>query len=510
MEDVLRPSDASAPRPAAAGPAAQSAAGVLSPPVQRLLSAVVAVVAQAPAELPGPQALADTAALLTAIEQLHAAALGRVADVDARRLHTLDGAPSTSTWVAQQQTSIDRGEVALAKRLAGMPLLQQAVRAGRLSVAVAERVGKALAKLRRFVDRPDGLIGGQPGEELLLGVIGHGVPDLVCQALGGLADDGPRLVALLADVASILDRPESQIARLEAAFVLLAEHLEPAALPDALGRLVDAALPYELEKKAADGHDNRGFGLRLNSDGSGWHLTDGELDLETGELLHTVLQAQLAVDEQNPDDTQAYEQLRADGWQAGDELPADHGRPGGPRSLRQRRHDALNSALRRLLDSGAMGLRDKVSPHVAVTVGVDTLHQVPGALPAVADSGARLPTSLVRSWWCDSAVTRFVLSLGRKVLEASHTERTLKAHERRAKRIETGGRCQGAGCHCGPGSRLIPHHPTPWWTCHSTSKDETVLLCDQTHHDLHSGGHTLRLKDGRWLNEHGWTAGPAG
>jgi len=38
---------------------------------------------------------------------------------------------------------------------------------------------------------------------------------------------------------------------------------------------------------------------------------------------------------------------------------------------------------------------------------------------------------------------------------------------------------------------------------------DTVLLCDQTHHDLHSGKLTIRLKDGRWLNEQGWTDGPA-
>lgn len=116
----------------------------LSLPVQQLLTAVQAVVAQVPAELPGPQALADTAALLGAIEQLHGAALGRVADVDTRKLHTLDGAASTTSWVAQQQTSLDRGEVALARRLGSFPLLDAAVRDRRLSIASAERVGKAL------------------------------------------------------------------------------------------------------------------------------------------------------------------------------------------------------------------------------------------------------------------------------------------------------------------------------------------------------------------------------
>jgi hypothetical protein len=260
--------------------------------------------------------------------------LGRVADVDARKLHTLAGAPSTGSWIAQQQTSLDRGEVALAKRLAGLRLLQDAVRAGRLSVAVAEQVGKALAKLRRHVDRPGGLIDGQDGEQVLLGVIGHGIPDLICQALGGLAEDDPRLEAVLAELASIVESPTCQLARLEAAFVLLAQHLEPHALPDALNMLIDACLPNELEKRAADGHDNRGFGLRLNSDGSGWHITQGELDLETGELLHTVLQAELSADPDNPADTAAFEQLRADGWQTG-RRATHRRRPGEQRGCRR-------------------------------------------------------------------------------------------------------------------------------------------------------------------------------
>jgi hypothetical protein len=37
---------------------------------------------------------------------------------------------------------------------------------------------------------------------------------------------------------------------------------------------------------------------------------------------------------------------------------------------------------------------------------------------------------------------------------------------------------------------------------------DTVLLCEQTHHDLHSGGRRIRLKDGRVLDQHGWVDNP--
>jgi hypothetical protein len=171
----------------------------------------------------------------------------------------------------------------------------------RLCVAVAERVGKALIKLRPASGPPDGLIDGQDGEQVLHGVIGSGVRHLICQSYAGLADDDPRPgVAAGAARLGSWTTLCSQLARLEAAFVLLAEHLEPALLPDALGTLVDACLPNQLEKRAADAHANRGFGLRRNADGSGWHITDGDLDLETGELLHTAIEAGLAVDPDNP------------------------------------------------------------------------------------------------------------------------------------------------------------------------------------------------------------------
>ena len=476
-------------------------AALLSAPVRALTSAVDALLAQVPADLPGPQALTDATALVAQLERLRSLVLTRVADVDTRTLHTLADAPSTGTWLGAQQTSLTRTEVALARRLAAFPAVAAAVDDGSLAVAVAARVAAALVKLRPHLDRPDGRIDGQPAEPTMHAVVVDGVLSLVCQARGGLTDDDPLLHSLLEQLQCIAAPGRSELVRLTDAFVLLARHLEPADLPSALGQLLDALLPDELERRAEDAHQRRGLRLRLNDDGSGWLLTRGDLDLECGELLQTVLTAELAVDPDNPTDTAAYAQARQDGWTGHDEPPGQG--CAGPRSLDQRRHDALRNGLRRLLDSGITGLRDKTAPHLAVTVSLDALHDSPGALPAVAASGARLPHSLVRRWSCDSAITRFVLSLGHKVLELSHTERTLKPHERRAKRLETGNHCQGAGCSHGPGSRLVPHHADPWNRCGTTSLSDTVLLCEQTHHHLHTG-HTIVLKDGRRLGPHGW------
>jgi hypothetical protein len=164
----------------------------------------------------------------------------------------------------------------------------------------------------------------------------------VCQALGGLDDDDPRVVELAAQLSEISCWPTSQLARLEAAFVLLAQQLPGTELRAALGLLVDALLPDELEKRAARAADEAQVSLRPNSDGSGW-LLRGELDLETGELLHTALTAMHAVDPDNPIDTDAAEKLRASGWEFGDPFPpglAPSDQP-VPRSRGRRLHDAL-------------------------------------------------------------------------------------------------------------------------------------------------------------------------
>jgi hypothetical protein len=455
--------------------------------------------AQAPADTPGPQALAETQVLLVQLDRLKGLVLSRLGDVETRRLHEFDDSPSTAAWVAEQETSTTRSEVALARKLDRVPQVAARILAGGLSIRSGIEISRALGKLRPHVDRPDGLIDGQPGEQILPAVLIDGVRTLVAEAAGGLPDDDLRLVRLDKDLHDIAARPVPQLARLEAAFLALAARVERGLLKDALGQLVDALLPNELAKRADDAHTNRGLELVRDDDGAAWTIR-GRLDLECGELLHTALAAAMETDPDNPLDTAAAEALRQQGLD-----PYQDGCI-QVRSRRQRRHDGLTLLLRRLLDSGALGLRGKHVPHIAVTISDTAVHNQPGALPARAASGARWPTALVRRVLCDSALTRYVLSLGHRVLETSHTERTLKPHERRIKQLETGGICQGAGCTRGPhsGHPLIPHHANPYALCGTTSLDDTVLFCAVTHHDLHEGGKTIRLKDGRLLSPTGW------
>lgn len=466
-------------------------------PLAMVVAGLAAMAVQIPADIPAAQALLETQVLLVQTDRIKALSLQRVADVETRQLHVLDDAPSTAAWVAEQQTSMPRSEVALARKLDRFPLLAEQLTAGGLALSGGVLISRALTSLRPHVDRPDALIDGQPGDQVLPAVIVDGVRDLVCQAHGGLADDDLRLVRLTRELTEIADRPATELRRLEAALLVLARSVEPGQLKAALEMLTGALLPNELAKRADDAHANRG--LTLHRDDTGFDVK-GRLDLECGELLHTVLTAAMATDPDNPLDTATAERLRAQGldpYEDGCVLV---------RSRPQRMHDALRLALRSLLASGVLGVRGKHVPQIAITISEAALHDRPGALPARAGSGARWPAALVRGMICDSAITRFVLSLGHRVVETSHTERTLKPHERRIKQIETGGVCQGAGCGRGDhtGHRLIPHHPTAYAISPITSLDDTVLLCDVTHHDVHDGGKTIRLKDGRRLGPHGW------
>jgi hypothetical protein len=469
----------------------------MSSEVLALIAALDAVAAQPPADLAPAVALADASAVLVAADRLRAVALARVADVERRQLHDLDDSPSTAAWVAEQATSVSRGEIALARQLDRVPQVAERIAAGGLSLDGGVQISRALNHLRPHVDRPDGLIDGQPGEEVVGAVVIDGIRMLVAEARGGLSDDDPLLARLGQELTEVAERPTTQLARLEAGFLVLARYVERSRLRSALERLVDALLPQQLEDAAANAHRERR--LELVRDQSGWTVR-GRLDLECGELLHTALTAAMATDEDNPADTAAAAALREQGLD-----PYADGCV-QVRTTGQRRHDGLRLALRRLLDSGALGQRGRQVPHIAVTVTDAALHRRPGAAAARTASGATLPMSLVQRLVCGSAMTRFLLSLGHQVVETSHTDRTLRPHERRIKELETGGVCEAAGCTRGTatGHRLVPHHPTLYAVDPHTSLEDAVLLCEVSHRDVHEGNRNVRLKDGRVLTPSGW------
>src|SRR3954469_14227838 len=109
-----------------------------------------------PADLPPDTALLVTHALLVAHDRIKAFALAAVADVERRQLHTLDDSPSTGTWIVEQATSFHRSDLALARKLGRLPHVAARIAQGGMSVDDGVLLGKALDRVRRHVDRPDG------------------------------------------------------------------------------------------------------------------------------------------------------------------------------------------------------------------------------------------------------------------------------------------------------------------------------------------------------------------
>ncbi len=482
---------------------------LLSPaagPEQALVVALDTLAAEVPSALPEAAALERTRVLLASLDRLTTLTLRAVSDVETRGLHVLEGAPTTTAWVkAQSVTGIDRREIALARRLRSVPVVEQELLAGRLSANAARQVAAAVAKARPFLDRPDGHIDGQPALPALYGVLVDGVSELLAEQTGGALPSDPEQSALRAELERIVDSDAPERDRWEAGLVVFAQRCEPGLLASGLALLLDALLPAEHDKRAARADDEAGFDLHRKTGGSGWTV-HGDLDDETGEMLDVVLRAERAVDPDNPVDTDAYRAAAEEPDLAGLDpahWPAALARP---RSLRSQRHAALRAALRRLLDSGALGLRDKAAPHVGVVVSLDFVQHVPGALPGRAVSGARWSRQQVRRLLCQGSFTRFVVDARRRVVEASHTQRTLTAVERQILHLQWGGTCAGAGCTRGPatGHRLVPHHAQLFSQTGVTSLDDAVPLCEQDHHHLHDDRRPIKLKDGRWIGPDGW------
>ena len=98
---------------------------LLSPEVRAVVVAASALAQVAPADVAAVTALEDTRALLAVKEQLDAHLLHRLRDVEVRQLHDLDALPSIGTWVEAQTTSVDRRQVALARRMDRLPAVRR-------------------------------------------------------------------------------------------------------------------------------------------------------------------------------------------------------------------------------------------------------------------------------------------------------------------------------------------------------------------------------------------------
>ncbi len=495
-----------------------------APDVAPLLQAVEQALAVDPALLPAPVALERTRQLLVATERLHAAVLQGVADVDARDLWALAAAGSTRTWL-RTLPSGDRGQLADARALADAPLLAQALAEGTVALRTATALARQLARLPLSVPEAElqaALVDGSA--HLLAAWSGAACPEPTdAQQAEHVARRDRVAQAVKAGLAAACWGSAAQA--LEPVAVLLAEALPPTDADAALGLLVDALQPEaDLDATAEQEYRSRDLVLRKLK-GGGWSLR-GHLTDETGQLLHEELRARERQSPAADTDADADADRAPEGRETGDlDRLARHGQAGpglepltdGARAPgrrppvegspqctpSQRAHDAL-AALLHDLAAVTPGSGRPSPASLTVTATLAALAGEPGAPPGLLQTArgvVPLTPAALRRHGCDPRLSAVLLdALGRPV-GASGEHRHATERERRVLVAVWGHDCAVNGCG-GPGT--VPHHVDRYAVSGCTRLPDLVPVCTHHHHDVHEGKKTLRLRDGRLIDESGW------
>jgi uncharacterized protein DUF222/HNH endonuclease len=169
------------------------------------------------------------------------------------------------------------------------------------------------------------------------------------------------------------------------------------------------------------------------------------------------------------------------------------GDPQDRRTPAQYRADALGEICRRWLDSADQPQVGGERPHLAMTVGLDSLRGLrsePGELDHV---GPVRPES-VRLLACDATVGRVVLGARSEPLDVGRRTQVVPAPMRRAVVVRDR-ECRFPGCDRPP-PWCDAHHVVHWADGGPTALSNLVLLC-RRHHRLVHHGFGVEMADGR-------------
>jgi uncharacterized protein DUF222/HNH endonuclease len=245
----------------------------------------------------------------------------------------------------------------------------------------------------------------------------------------------------------------------------VAETCDPADLLTVVDRLRETVDPDAADRDWV--HAQEKYDVNLRRVGYGYDLS-GYLDPETGAKLKQVLDSMSA-----PESSE-------------DQRP-----------IAQRRVEGLNRLVSAILDSGLPS--DKgVRPHLAVTVGLDTLQKAvhgdrtSSAPPAFLAGYGLIGRDLLSRLACDATLsvvlTKTTDAAGRQpykhVLDVGRTERLATSRQRLAILIQQGFRCAAPGC---ANTYLEIHHIVSWLDGGATDMDNLVGLCVGCHHFVHAG-----------------------
>ncbi len=242
----------------------------------------------------------------------------------------------------------------------------------------------------------------------------------------------------------------------EAAVVDAARTLDPAEFRRLVDRLRTQWLPEQVAREHDEAFDRRH--LDIGEAFAGLVPVNGMLDPLTADKLQTVVNALSTPD--SPD------------------VPAEARRTGP-----QRRHDALDEALTRLLDAGELPTVRRERPHLTLTADLADL--VAGRGSAELDWSGPIGIEAARMLACDATVHP-ILTDGRdtwRPVAIAEDHRTASAPLWRYLRTRDGG-CRFPGCDA-PAVWADAHHIRWWSDGGRTTNDNCVLLCRYHHRLVH-------------------------
>ena len=247
-------------------------------------------------------------------------------------------------------------------------------------------------------------------------------------------------------------------------------------------RLVNRWASYADDVLAADTHEAQYHQRRLHVSTAldGWSVIDGYLEADTAAALTAALDHLAPPD---PDDS-----------------------PEGPRSLSQRRADALADLAHHYLED-----RDGAGGVVTLNTVIDvaTLNGDPPTTAAARceiDGVGDITMSTLDRLACNAAVCRVVMAGASIVLDVGRRTRLVTAAQRRALAIRDR-HCRFGSC-TRPSQWCDAHHLVPWARGGATDLDNLALLCRRHHTLLHNTKWTLRRHPDGTITTHHPARGP--
>ena len=129
------------------------------------------------------------------------------------------------------------------------------------------------------------------------------------------------------------------------------------------------------------------------------------------------------------------------------------------------------------------------------------------AAPAPERHPVPLPTATIQRLGCNSLLSAVLVDAAGHPIGAAGEQPGREPPGNAGRCAPSwGASCAVKGC---ANTRTVPHHVRPWWISKQTKLADLAPLCEHCHHDLHEGRRTLLLRNGRYINDHGWVLSQA-